>query len=570
MLFGIAHAAGGSTDPVMTAMDAEIDRAMAGMPLGEHAGPWRVSIEVTEVLHRSSASAEFGALTGSTTGTLAPRNAVIDVRVGSAEQDNTHFVAPYGAKSGLVQIWNGRTSLPAGDHVPALRRALWLALDAEYKTAVETLARKQAAGEGRGGGTDLPDWTPHAAPARAVKAPIEFAGRPLEDLEELVRAVTEVCAGVSGLLQCSAKVDQSHWRQRYVDTDGNRADWETGGQEVTVSLGAQAPDGLPLFDVVSIGPTPTAELPDVRALTARVGERARALVKRRTADLARRYEGPVLFEGAAAAALVGQTLAPQLVATRKPDVDPTAFREPDIVESPLQHRVGRLVLPDFLSVADQPSLTSWSGWVFVPSPALDREGTPVRDITLVQNGSLKRLLGTRAPARGLQSPTGHARAGADAAYRLVVTSRKGKSDKALRKLLSQQVAAEGLEYGIVVTRLAPRGSKPRDSSMVRFSSEPTAALGVNTVVEAYALYGDGRLVPLRGVELPDVPTSAYRRILAAGRDGTAVAEGLGRPSRFGQNAGMGEVVAPSLLFEELMVLPPEGPHPRPIVMSPPE
>jgi len=70
-----------------------------------------------------------------------------EVRVGSYELDNTNFF--WGGRGGFRGRRGGRSnttraSLPVEDDYLAIRRAIWLATDNNYKRAVETLTRKRA------------------------------------------------------------------------------------------------------------------------------------------------------------------------------------------------------------------------------------------------------------------------------------------------------------------------------------------------------------------------------------------------------------------------------------------
>src|SRR6202042_2485275 len=87
--------------------------------------------------------ATVGATLGAVTAAHAYRGRVLrtDLRVGDPSFDNSNFEG--GARVETV---------PLEDDYAALRRELWLRTDEAYKSALETLARKRAAGpEGRGG-----------------------------------------------------------------------------------------------------------------------------------------------------------------------------------------------------------------------------------------------------------------------------------------------------------------------------------------------------------------------------------------------------------------------------------
>jgi hypothetical protein len=83
----------------------------------------------------------------------------------------------------------------------------------------------------------------------------------------------------------------------------------------------------------------------------------------------------VLFQGQAAAELVAQVLASRLLAIRPPVVDEPRFESMvSGLENPFVDRLGARVLPEFLSVSDNPLLTTSAGFPRVGGYQVDDEG----------------------------------------------------------------------------------------------------------------------------------------------------------------------------------------------------
>ena len=77
---------------------------------------------------------------------------------------------------------------------------------------------------------------------------------------------------------------------------------------------------------------------------------AERLGRLREAGFVERYNGPVLFEGQAAAELVSQILAPRLLALRTPIADEPRFGGfGSRSQNPFLEKLGSRVLPRFLS-----------------------------------------------------------------------------------------------------------------------------------------------------------------------------------------------------------------------------
>jgi len=70
------------------------------------------------------------------------------------------------------------------------------------------------------------------------------------------------------------------------------------------------------------------------------------------------------------------------------------------------------VLPDFLSVVDNPTLTAFSGKEFSGTYSVDDEGVPAQKVALVQDGKLVSYRLGREPIRDFPDSNGHGRAAA--------------------------------------------------------------------------------------------------------------------------------------------------------------
>src|SRR5205085_5724748 len=81
-----------------------------------------------------------------------------------------------------------------------------------------------------------------------------------------------------------------------------------------------------------------------------IGENVTALA---AATPGETYNGPVLFEGAAAGQLFAQLLAKNLVLTRRPVGE--GGRGNSAITSELEGRVGSRILPEWMDVVDDPT-----------------------------------------------------------------------------------------------------------------------------------------------------------------------------------------------------------------------
>ena len=97
-------------------------------------------------------------------------------------------------------------------------------------------------------------------------------------------------------------------------------------------------------------------LPSRETLERRIREMGVALAMRREAAVVDLYNGPVLFEGQAAAALFAQVVVPRLLALRVPIADSQMRGYAASLRNPFVDKIGARVLPRSLDVRDDPTI----------------------------------------------------------------------------------------------------------------------------------------------------------------------------------------------------------------------
>jgi hypothetical protein len=284
--------------------------------------------------------------------------------------------------------------------------------------------------------------------------------------------------------------------------------------------GTQAADGAPLHDFLAAYGHSIDDLPSPRELEGRALAMGQRLEKLRSAPLVDHYNGPVLFEGQAAAELFSQVIAPALLATRLPLSDTPQFGLFSAsLENPYQDRLGGRVLPDFLSVADDPTLSRYQDEALLGASRVDDDGAPARRTVLVENGTLKTLLATRDPIAGVTQSTGSRRGGTVAPSNLLVTATQGLPDEAMKAKLLSLVKERGRPFGIVVERLSnPMAGEAQDVMMSLMTSIMPGQGGegpTRLALVAYKIFPDGHEELVRNVAIDGVTTASFKDVVAA-------------------------------------------------------
>src|SRR6202040_4167102 len=169
--------------------------------------------------------------------------------------------------------------------------------------------------------------------------------------------------------------------------------------------------------------------------------------------------GPVLFAPDAATDVVASLVGTNVLG-RKPQLG-----RPNRTVGAFATSFKTRVLPNFLSVVDDPTLRNFQGKSLVGTYEVDDDGVKAQPVTLVDGGTLINYLVGRQPIRDFPSSNGHGRAGAGTFPApslgvLVVKSSDTQSPEALKQRVIKMITEQGKPYGYRVETLGP-GNTPR-------------------------------------------------------------------------------------------------------------
>ena len=498
-----------ANDPVLRAMIAEMDRSKAQLKLEGVSAPYYIDYRITDTdsyLYQTS----FGVTV--TDVRARARYLRVVVRIGDYKLDSF-----YQNGQGMVDI------VSVDDNEFAIRHKLWLATDQAYKNAAEALTAKNAVLKQLTIDTQVDDFA-HAEPVQMI--------RPLVTLDPAASSWSSVLKDVSGFYRQDPQIESVEaslafqaTNRYYVNSEGTIVRTGYSVYSLVGAASTQASDGMRLDRSTDVVTGEFKDLPTPAKFRADTDAVMGTLRQLRAAPLVdEEYQGPVLFEGDAATHLIASLIGENVLG-RKPALGQPARTTGAFASSYLAR-----VLPDSISVVDDPTKQAWQGSPLLGYYEADDEGVPAARVSLVDKGKLVAYDVGREPIRDFPASNGHGRAqypmnapGASLGN-LILQSSDPLSESALKSKLIELCKQRDLAYGYIVTAGGP-GNSPRVLYRV-FTS-------------------DGHEELVRGAVFGDLDARAMRNdIVATGEQ--AFVENL-------PTAVPHSVVSPSLLFDELEV-----------------
>jgi TldD protein len=495
-------------DVLLRALRDEMERSKAKLKLENVQAPYFIEYRVTD-LDILEASATFGALRSRQRN--HGRLLRVVVRIGDYKQDSY-----YGPGEGAVDL------VPLDGDEFAIRHRVWLATDRAYKAAGEALTAKQA---------ELKELKIDEPVDDFAKAP------PVEVIEPLARLADDLTPWLNLLEEASgqyrpdplleswdASLRFSAQNHYLVNSEGTAA--RTGQTYYSVFLGGstQAPDGMLLQRSHGDSGKALKELPTRETYLETAAKLLDTLRQLRDAPVVdEEYRGPVLLSNDAAATVVSELVEPNLLG-KKPRLGENA-RTTGQWSSSYKSRV----LPDFINMYDDPTITAISGERLFGNYTVDDEGVTGQRVSLVEKGQLVAYLVGRQPIRDFPASNGHARGGPAAAPapqpgNLILQSTDPQPDAGLKKKLIELCKQRDLPYGFFVDTMGPK-------------------LAPRLLYRIWVK--DGREELVRGAVFGDLDVRSLRSdLIAAGTQ--PAAEERFEPVAY-------SVASPALLFDELQV-----------------
>jgi predicted Zn-dependent protease len=271
---------------------------------------------------------------------------------------------------------------------------------------------------------------------------------------------------------------------------------------VTTGVKAQDGEGLARMEQ-RFARTPDG-LPDEAVEKQMIDQVATELAALHDAPVADTFVGPAILQGRAAGVFFHEVFGHRIEGHRQKDK--TSGRT-------FSSKVGERIMPEWLSVYDDPTLTRLNGNPLVGFYRFDDEGVRASRASLVKDGVLEGFVMGRNPIPGFANSNGHGRKqlGTFAVSRqgntVVEATRTVPDDKLVEQLIAE-VKRQGTPYGMIFTDISGGFTQTSTFEPQSFKVHPTMA---------YRVYPDGKRKLVRGVDIVGTPLTALGSIISAGR-----------------------------------------------------
>jgi predicted Zn-dependent protease len=496
-------------DPVLRDLQTEMARSKVHLKLENMPAPYFIDYRVVDV-DDWEADAALGAVRSESHTRI--RFLMVRVRLGDYKQDNSS-----ARGDGTVEI------VPLDRDDQAFRFQVWTATDKAYKQAVEALTDKQARLKQLTIDHPVDDFA-HAEAVQLLE-PVAELKVEHDPWLKMLRAASALYKRDAKIELLDAALSFKTINRYYLNSEGTVV---RNGEEIynmSISGDTQAEDGMRLERSAGFTATSLQELPKEAEFVGRGERLVASLSQLREAPLADEdYHGPVLLSADSASTVFVSLIGENLLGN-KPELGQNAR-----VRGQFASSYKTRVLPEFLSVVDDPTLSEAGGKTLLGHYEVDDEGVRAQRVPLIEKGVLVSYLLGRQPIRDFPASNGHGRAAVPLSWpspgmgNLVVHSSDPVAPEELKKKLIAMCKDRGLEYGYYVETMG-------------------GARAPRLLYRVWVKDGHEELV--RGGLFGDLDQRSMRsNIVAAGTD--QYVENLVQPYPE-------SMVAPSILFDDLEV-----------------
>lgn len=536
---------------ILAAMKDELRHSMEKLRLDDHEAPYFVAYQLKE-LQGYGILSRYGAIFDERS--RREGKLFVDVRVGSYESDSSErpsepsfFFSDPGGPTYLAPM-----DAPLDVHPDALRTALWLLTDQQYKAALSSWLKGKAQQVYSPKEKEKVDSFSRVEPVRFVQDPVAFSFD-REKWKEVSRRLSSLMAERGELVDSEIRVTADKQLRILATSEGAELVTEETLYAIHLQAVTRAPDGELLDNARSFYASTEGGLPPLARLEGATREMIGELMALREAPVIDPYTGPAILAPEATGVLFHETIGHRLEGERLDD---------DNEGRTFKGQVGNRVLPAFLTLYDDPGQRRFQEEDLNGHYHYDDQGVAGQKVVLIENGVLRSYLLSRKPVVGFDRSNGHGRSQGNRVpmarmANLFVSSSKKVPDARLRQMLIAEAKKAKKPYALWIKDMTGGNTNTSTYGYQAFKGVPRLVYRID--VET------GKEELVRGVEIVGTPITSINKIIATG-------ETMGVFNGFcGAESGYVPVsaIAPAALIQEIELQRTAKANERPPLLPPP-
>ncbi|MFN0060011.1 MAG: metallopeptidase TldD-related protein [Planctomycetota bacterium] len=535
--------------PLAAILIDELDHTMKSLTTEDGTKPYYVAYTATDI-----SSVVVAASLGALENRDADRSRLLDVdlRVGSYELDNTREIR--GGRGGGFDAGGAARGrpLPLEDDALAIQHALWRATDRAFDAALERLKRVQTNMKTTvREETEVPDFskeTPSVYQEPRVELNLD-----LDAWATRVRRLSRVALAHPLIYDSSVTLAGTAENRVMVSSEGARVITGRKLIRVIVSAATKAEDGMELSQSQIFDAASESGLPSDAEIQAAFEKVIATVLGLRAAPLVEPFTGPAILMNRASGVFFHEIFGHRIEGHRQKSAEEGQT---------FTKMVSKPVLPEFLSVIDDPTRAQLGAQDLRGFYRYDDEGIPAQRVDLVKDGLLRTFLLSRSPLEGHSQSNGHGRRepGREAVSRqgnLMVESTRTVPIEKLREMLREECRKQARPFGYVFEDITGGFTTTTRGGPQAFKVLP---------VVVWRVYADGRADELvRGVDIVGTPLSCFSKIICTGDDPAVFNGSCGAESGWVPVSA----VSPSILVEQIEIEKRERSQSRLPILQPP-
>lgn len=478
---------------VLGAMEAEMGRSQKELRLENSGPPYFLLYRLSSISEYSLACVygDIGRRRDSQHQVL-----LVEARVGNYDLDNTWegFSTAETMTVGSLD-WNPEP----------IRQLFWHLTDSAYKNALRKYLDKKARMAEELEEEKLPDFSREALSSGAEpQEPVPVDRR---QMENLCRAVSKHFRKFPEVTIGYVNVAYNSDVRLLVNSEGTKIVQEAIYTPYSYYIygESRADDGLAVDSFRSGQTRHLGEWPSLEEMERLVSEVAAEVKALKKAPIQMPELAPALVDGESSGVFFHEALGHRLEGLRQ--------REKSELQT-FKGKVGTNIIPNFLSVYSDPTLTEVQEIPLSGHYVFDSEGIEARRNVLVQQGVLKGYLMSRRPISGFSQSNGSGRSDADSLPEgrmsvLIVEADQTLSPEQLKNRLLEEMKKTKAPFAFRLVAMRSGEAQTSRGSSQSFVARPRLV---------YRVDPNGRETLVRGLEYVGTPLVAIQNIVAAGND----------------------------------------------------